>query len=139
MTLLELIMTLSIMVMVVYVVFPKDNIQKYELDSFARQFASDIRYVRSININGNENFYLENIKSTDESRYVIKDNSKIIKTVYLPRNSYLVSTYPIIKFKSDGTLNSRGETIILKSEYREIEITIIPFSGRVLLKEGKYE
>ncbi|WP_373601574.1 Tfp pilus assembly protein FimT/FimU [Paraclostridium bifermentans] len=139
MTLVELIITLSIMVIIIYIVFPKDNIQKYELDSFARQFASDIRYVRSININGNENFYLENIKSSNDSRYVIKDNSEIIKTVYLPQNSTLTSTYPIIKFKSDGTLNSIGETMTLKSAYRTIEITIIPFSGRVLLKEGKYE
>ena len=92
-----------------------------------------------MNINGNMDCYLENIKSNDDPRYIIKDNSDIVKTVYLPKKSNLSAPTSIIKFKSDGTLNSRGETISIDSRDRKIEITIVPFSGRVLLKEGKYE
>ena len=85
------------------------------------------------------NLYLENIKVFDNPRYIIKNNSSIIKTVNLPKDSTLSAPTSIIKFKSDGTLNSKGETIIINSNNRKIEITIVPFSGRVLLKEDKYE
>jgi Tfp pilus assembly protein FimT len=138
-TLIELVIAIGIILIVIVISFPKDKADKYQLDSFARQLVSDIRYVRSMNINGNMDCYLENIKSNDDQRYIIKDNSDIIKTVYLPKKSNLSAPTSIIKFKSDGTLNSRGETISINSSDRKIEITIVPFSGRVLLKEGKYE
>lgn len=139
MTLIELVIGIGIVLIAICISFPKDKAYKYQIDSFARQLVSDIRYVRSMNINGNMDLYLENIKIFDNPRYVIKDNSSIIKTVNLPKNSSLSAPTSIIKFKSDGTLNSKGETIIINSESRKIEITIVPFSGRVLLKEDKYE
>ncbi|MBC6003896.1 MAG: hypothetical protein E7C86_07650 [Paeniclostridium sordellii] len=139
MTLIELVIGVGIVLIAIAISFPKDKADKYQIDSFARQLVSDIRYVRSMNINGNMNLYLENIKVFDNPRYIIKNNSSIIKTVNLPKDSTLSAPTSIIKFKSDGTLNSKGETIIINSNNRKIEITIVPFSGRVLLKEDKYE
>ncbi|CEQ18367.1 hypothetical protein [Paraclostridium sordellii] len=139
MTTLELVIGIGLILIIIYISFPKLESNKYELDSFARQLVADIRYVRNMNINGNKDCYIENIKGPDKIRYIVKDNSKIIKTVYLPKNSNLSSPLSIIKFKSDGSLSSKGETININSNKRSIEITIVPFSGRVLLKEGKYE
>ena len=56
----------------------------------------------------------------------------------MPNKSKLISPTNIIKFKSDGTLNGKGETISILLDDIKVEITIVPFSGRVLLKEGKY-
>ncbi|MEG2983436.1 MAG: hypothetical protein RR835_01965 [Peptostreptococcaceae bacterium] len=139
MTLVEFVIGIGLIVMIMCISFPKDKVEKYEVDSFARQLVSDIRYVRSMNTNGNVDCYLENIKESDNSRYILKDSSKVIKTVYLPKNSTLKSPLSIIRFKSDGSLHSKGETISISTHDRNIEITIVPFSGRVLLKEGKYE
>lgn len=139
MTLVELVIGIGIIMAILVISFPKEKSQKYEVDSFARQLVGDIRYVRSMNLNGNLSFCLENINSQDQPRYVIKENASIIKTVYLPKNSNLSYPSSTIKFKSDGTLSSKGETILINSKDKKIKITIIPFSGRVLLKEDEYE
>ncbi|GKZ02247.1 hypothetical protein [Paraclostridium bifermentans] len=139
MTLVEVVIGIGIIMTILMISFPKEKSQKYEMDSFARQLVGDIRYVRSMNSNGNLSVFLENISTQDNPRYVIKENTDIVKTVYLPKNSSLSYPSSTIKFKSDGTLSSKGETIIIDSKDRKIKITIIPFSGRVLLKEDMYE
>ncbi len=139
MTLVEVVIGIGIIMTILMISFPKEKSQKYEIDSFARQLVGDIRYVRSMNSNGNLSVFLENISTQDNPRYVIKENTDIVKTVYLPKNSSLSYPSSTIKFKSDGTLSSKGETIIIDSKDRKIKITIIPFSGRVLLKEDMYE
>lgn len=139
MTLVEVVIGIGIIMTILMISFPKEKSQKYEIDSFARQLVGDIRYVRSMNSNGNLSVFLENISTQDNPRYVIKENTDIVKTVYLPKNSSLSYPSSTIKFKSDGTLSSKGETIIIDSKDRKIKITIIPLSGRVLLKEDMYE
>lgn len=139
MTLVEVVIGIGIIMTILMISFPKEKSQKYEMDSFARQLVGDIRYVRSMNSNGNLSVFLENISTQDNPRYVIKENTDIVKMVYLPKNSSLSYPSSTIKFKSDGTLSSKGETIIIDSKDRKIKITIIPFSGRVLLKEDMYE
>lgn len=139
MTLVEVVIGIGIIMTILMISFPKEKSQKYEIDSFARQLVGDIRYVRSMNSNGNLSVFIENISTQDNPRYVIKENTDIVKTVYLPKNSSLSYPSSTIKFKSDGTLSSKGETIIIDSKDRKIKITIIPFSGRVLLKEDIYE
>lgn len=139
MTLVEVVIGIGIIMTILMISFPKEKSQKYEIDSFARQLVGDIRYVRNMNSNGNLSVFLENISTQDNPRYVIKENTDIVKKVYLPKNSSLSYPSSTIKFKSDGTLSSKGETIIIDSKDRKIKITIIPFSGRVLLKEDIYE
>ncbi|MGL5715568.1 MAG: hypothetical protein ACRCXT_20450 [Paraclostridium sp.] len=138
MTLIELIIGIGITIILISIVFPKNKMEKYNLESFARQLVSDIRYVRNMNINGNSNYYIEQKSLENPPKYVLKKNSDTIKSVSLPKNSKLICPSNIIKFKSDGTLSTRGETIVISLESLRLEITIIPFSGRVLLKEGKY-
>ena len=67
------------------------------------------------------------------------ENKKDIKQVHLPKTCKIEYTRPMIKFKVDGTPYPSGTTI--KIIYKDIkkEITIVPISGRVLIKEGKYE
>ena len=45
----------------------------------------------------------------------------------------------MIKFKEDGTPYPSGTTIRIIYKDTKKEITIVPISGRVLIKEGKYE
>lgn len=139
MTLIEVVIGIGIIMTILLISFPNEKYQKYQVDTFARQLVGDIRYVRSMNLNGNLNVYLENRKTDKEIKYLLKENGNILKTVYIPQNTTLSYPSPKIKFKSDGTLSSKGETITINSKYKIVKITIVPFSGRVLLKEDIYE
>ena len=139
MTLVELVITISIILVIATLCFPKDNIEKYQVNSFIKQLCSDIRYVRNINIIGNTNTYVYLNKNDGRISFTLNENKKDIKKVYLPKECKIKYTRPMIKFKSDGSPYPSGTTI--KIIYKDIkkEITIVPISGRVLIKEGKYE
>lgn len=138
MTLIEFIIGIGISIILISMILPKNKTEKYIIDSFARQLVSDIRYVRNVNMNGDLSLYIEQLPLNNPPGYVLKNSSNIIKSMELPKESKLICPSNIIKFKSDGTLSTKGETIIILLDNISLEITIVPFSGRVLLKEGKY-
>lgn len=139
MTLVEVVITISIILLIITLCFPKDNIEKYQVNSFTKQLCSDIRYVRNINMMGNTNAYVYIYKDAGGISFKLNENKKDIKQVYLPKECKIEYARPMIKFKSDGSPYPSGTTI--KIIYKDIkkEITIVPISGRVLIKEGKYE
>lgn len=139
MTLVELVITMSIVLLISTLCFPKDNIEKYQLNSFTKQLCSDIRYVRNINMMGNTNTYLYLDNNGECSSFTLNENKKNIKQVYLPKECKIEYTRPMVKFKADGTPYPSGTTIKIIYKNRKKEITIVPISGRVLIKEGKYE
>lgn len=138
MTLIELVIGIGLGIILICVVFPRNNVEKYNVDCFARQLVSDIRYVRAINMNGNTNLHIEQLPMSDPPKYSVKENAEIIKTISLPKGSKLICPSSIIKFKSNGSLSTKGETITILLKDIKLEITIVPIGGRVLLKEGKY-
>jgi len=138
-TLVELVITMSIVLLISTLCFPKDNIEKYQLNSFTKQLCSDIRYVRNINMMGNTNTYLYLDNNGECSSFTLNENKKNIKQVYLPKEYKIEYTRPMVKFKADGTPYPSGTTIKIIYKNRKKEITIVPISGRVLIKEGKYE
>jgi len=138
-TLVELVITMSIVLLISTLCFPKDNIEKYQLNSFTKQLCSDIRYVRNINMLGNTNTYLYLDNNGESSSFTLNENKKNIKQVYLPKECKIEYTRPMVKFKVDGTPYPSGTTIKIIYKNRKKEITIVPISGRVLIKEGKYE
>ena len=139
MTLVELVITISIILLITTLCFPKDNIEKYQINSFIKQLCSDIRYVRNINMMGNTNAYVYLEKNDEGSSFKLNEDRKDIKQVYLPKDCKIQFTRPIIKFKSDGTPTPSGTSIKIINKNKVIEITIVPISGRVLIKEGRYE
>ena len=139
MTLVELVVGISIIVLITTLCFPKVSIEKYQVNSFIKQLCSDIRYVRNINMMGNTNAYIFLEKNDDDISFILNENNKDIKQVHLPKNCNIKFTRPIIKFKTDGTPLPSGTTIKIIYKNSEIQITIVPISGRVLIKEGKYE
>jgi len=138
-TLVELVITISIILIITTLCFPKNNIEKYQVNSFIKQLCSDIRYVRNINMMGNTNVYLYLDNNEDASSFTLNENKQSIKQVYLPKECKIEYTRPMIKFKVDGTPYPSGTTIKIIYKNIKKEITIVPISGRVLIKEGKYE
>ncbi|MGL5693350.1 MAG: hypothetical protein ACRCXA_04675 [Peptostreptococcaceae bacterium] len=120
---------------------PKFKMYNYEMNSFAKELCSDIRYVRSSNILGNLDTYVL-ITSKDGYRgYKLIEKGKNIKEVYLSEGIYIIpdSKDKRIWFRNDGSPNPSGITIKVYNEKTTKEITIVPVSGRVLFKEGQYE
>lgn len=139
MTLVELVIAMSIMLLITTLCFPKDNIEKYQVNSFTKQLCSDIRYIRNINMLGNTNAYVYLEDNEDGISFKLNENKNDIKQIYLPKNCKIEFTRPMIKFKADGTPFPSGTTIKIIHKNIKKEITIVPISGRVLIKEGKYE
>lgn len=139
MTLVELVITLSVIIVITSVCFFRGDTNKYEVDLFTKQLCSDIRYVRKSNMLGDFNTYIYYKNENDKISYILRSDGKDKKKVYLPQNTKISYGKNTIKFKSDGAPNPIGQTIIVYNKKVKKEITIVPISGRVLLKEGKYE
>lgn len=119
--------------------FPKIDLSKYQIDLFTKQLASDIRFVRKENIVGNSGTYILFKSEGKLNSYIVRKDGLDLKEVNLIDNVNLLYNNGKINFKRDGTPNPKGQTIYIYNENIKKEITIVPVSGRVLLKEGKYE
>lgn len=139
MTLVEVVITISIMLIISSLCFPKDSISKYQMNLFTKQLCSDIRYVRKANMLGNLKTYIYYIEDNESISYVVREDGKDLKEVSLPSGAKLQYGNSKVKFKPDGSPDPKGQTINIYKEKLKIELTIVPISGRVLLKEGKYE
>lgn len=80
MTLVELVITISIILLITTLCFPSDNVEKYQVNSFIKQLCSDIRYVRNINMMGNTNAYVYLNNNDEGSGFTLNENKKRYKT-----------------------------------------------------------
>ncbi len=138
---IELLVSLCIISIIFSIPIGKFYIKDYQIDSFTRQLCSDIRYTRIKNLNSDYStgiYYTK--KSNGEVAYVLRDGGECKKEVKLPKNTDISKSVEIIQFSPQGVLLKKGETIIItdKKNNKKREITIVPFSGRVLIKEGIY-
>ena len=137
MTLIELVVAISVMVLVSTLCFSKDDGSKHQINSFAKQLCSDIRYVRKCNMLGDLNTYIYYKEEDNKISYILRSNFKDVKEIDLPNDAKLIGLSRII-FKTNGYPDPKGQTIEIISNSIKKQITIVPVSGRVLLKEGKY-
>ncbi|WP_153011567.1 pilus assembly FimT family protein [Alkalithermobacter thermoalcaliphilus] len=135
-------MYIGILSIVLAIPLFKVQIRNYQIDSFIRQLAHDIRYVRVKNMNSDYSTYIyykdyeDNVKS-----YVLREKGQDKKEVKLPKNTIISHSVKQIKFSLSGALTQQGETIVItdKVTNKKRELTIVPFSGRVLIKEDIYD
>lgn len=141
MTLVELLISMAIVLLIATLCFPKSNLEIHAINSFTKQLCSDIRYVRSCNILEDTSTYIVYIEEGGNKGYSIKQKGEYIKTVFLPQNTSIKDNINnnIIRFDNYGAPYPCGGTIAITNNETNKEITIVPVSGRVLLKEGKYE
>ncbi len=138
---IELLITISLIMIISLIPIYKINIRDYKIDSFVRQLCSDIRYTRIKNMNYNESVKICYEESEEGTIYLLKESGEIKKKVQLPKNTELIHGLQIIDFGLNGVIKHTGETIKIKDKTnKKIKIiTIVPVSGRVLIKEGIYE
>ena len=139
MTLVELVITISIMLLISTLCFSKDDVNKHQIDSFTKQLCSDVRYVRKCNMLGDLSTYIYYKKDKESSGYAVRSGGNDIKEIKLPNDITLKYGQSKIVFRRDGSPDPKGQTIKVYNDKIKKEITIVPVSGRVLLKEGEYE
>lgn len=139
MTIAELVITISLLFLLASLCIPKRVIDKSSINSFSRQFCSDIRFVRRENILNNMKTYIYYVKKDGLEGYILRKDGEDAKTNLLPKGGKINHRLSTIKFKSDGSPVERGSTIYISKDNLKRQITITPISGRVLLKEDKYE
>ncbi|MBS5786410.1 MAG: hypothetical protein KIC98_00765 [Clostridioides difficile] len=138
MTVIELVVTISIIILLSTLCIPKGSVDNRTINLFSRQFCSDIRFVRRENMLGNYNNIYYTKKDGAEG-YTLRKDGEDIKTNLLPQDAKIDHSLSTIKFKIDGSPVEKGSTIeVFKDNYSKF-ITITPVSGRILLKEDKYE
>ncbi|WP_304339956.1 pilus assembly FimT family protein [Metaclostridioides mangenotii] len=139
MTVVELVVTISVIILISTLCIPKGSIDNRAINLFSRQFCSDIRFVRRENMLGNYNTYIYYTKKKCVEGYILRKDGEDIKTNLLPKDAKIDHSLSTIKFKIDGSPVEKGSTIeVYKKKYCRY-ITITPVSGRILLKEDKYE
>lgn len=139
MTLVELVITISVMLLISTLCFSKEDITKHQINLFTKQLCSDIRYIRKTNMLGDSNTFIYYKKNEETTSYVLRSDGKDMKEIKLPNNVNLEYMQGKVFFKRDGSPDPKGQTIRVYDNKTKKEITIVPVSGRVLLKEGKYE
>jgi len=135
-SLIELIMTIALMMIIL--ALSTVNLMKddtYILRTEARRLCQEIRLASHINMTTNPNWKI----LLDESCFSVKDGVNLIKKTYINKNVKInyESKAQKIGFSSYGAPTCGGTTIEVmhRKNRKYMEITIIPASGRVLLKD----
>lgn len=139
--LLELACAVSIVMLLSGAVYMSANVRKINVDSFARRMCSDIRYVRMRNIYGDDAAKIVFQADLKGRRgYTLYRDGAMEKEEKLPEDVRFTSTLSSLSFTLGGTLKGSGDTIQITDTatgYMKV-VTIVPFSGRTLIREGIY-
>ncbi|MDR1773295.1 MAG: hypothetical protein LBR30_00240 [Clostridioides sp.] len=137
-TLVELVVSISIVVLIATICIPKEKNNYRQLNLLARQLTTDIKYVRRKNMLGDYNTYITFVKKNGISSYILTEEGKSREIIF-PKGIVTKSGDVVLKFNKDGKFSNNYSIIRVEKGSYSREITITPISGRVLLKEDLYE
>jgi prepilin-type N-terminal cleavage/methylation domain-containing protein len=144
-TLVELLVVLAIMAVIAVIAIPKLPFDSFYLDSIAQDMVYNIRYVKNMDMAEPDkscSIMLSNdLTNYDHCFYSLRMTEnimpKVVKKVNL-RKGYTISynVSPDIMFNANGTpKHAQTITILHTSTGNKREITIVPYTGRILLLE----
>ena len=143
MTLTELIIVFAVIGIIITMAVPKTAFGTYYIDSAAKDLCADIRFVHSMNMCKPADGY-NIVFGTDF--YMVKNIENnlphVVKYIKL-KNNYALANNAVgliggntLMFNANGTPKAPGTyTVINNSSGQKREITIVPYTGRVLLIE----
>lgn len=141
MTLIELLLVISIIALSLSIVIPKIERRDYKLMTSSRMLRDDIRTVRYEKMVEGKNIKI----LLEKSQYSVMKNLKVIKRVKLEKDYKITYTNTFkggdIIFGYNGAPTYGGGTITIFDDRtnKYCEITIIPATGRILLKKEVFE
>lgn len=137
-TLIELLLVLAIISMIILITVPRIKTTNYWLKSNSKMLRDDIRYIRYMKMVEGKNckillgydHYCVVENGRERKRVVIENDLKIVHNFY-DGNVY---------FSHIGSPNQGGTIKIIDDKTNKYcEITIVPATGRVLLKNQIFE
>ena len=132
-TMIELIIVLALLGILATISIPRFDHSSYYLRTQAKTLCSEIRDVRVLRMTEGEDYKI----SLNHDYYQVSKGTKLIKKVNLKPNYKLYYNFSEIKFSYHTGAPTKGDTITLRNTKTKtyMEITIVPASGRVLLKD----
>ncbi|MED9947311.1 hypothetical protein [Peptacetobacter sp.] len=136
MSLAELIIGMSLVILLIGIVVPKADSGYMKSEWERRKLCSELRLLKRKNLAGIGE-YMRIAKVNNKSCYRTFFDLKLIREEYVDDNIKVASNMKKIMFKSDGIPMDSG-TIEIRYKKKTYTITITPISGRILFKEGIY-
>ncbi len=136
MTLIELLLVISIIALSLSIVIPKIERRDYHLMTSSRMLRDDIRNVRCMKMVEGKNLKI----SLEKNQYKVIENVRVLKIVKLEKDFKITYTENFkggdIIFGYNGAPTYGGGTITIFDDRvnKYCEITIVPATGRILLK-----
>lgn len=133
-TLVELIVVIGVLALLLSMAIPRIDKNRFTLLAISRTMKDDIRSVRYIKMTEGKDYRIVFQKYS----YFILEGPKLIKEVTMGKGYSIAQNFKgsEIKFSYNGSPETNGGTVtILDDEAKKYcEITVIPATGRVLLK-----
>ncbi|AOT68169.1 type II secretion system protein [Geosporobacter ferrireducens] len=131
-TLIELVLVVSLMSLLTSIAAPRMDKTFFNMKVYSRELCADIRYIRLMKMTEGGAYRI----LLHEEYYRVLNGSKELKTVELPKHMQLLYPAQVIRFNQNGAPSWSGTISVRdKKSGRYYEITIVPASGRVLLKD----
>ncbi|SDY48006.1 prepilin-type N-terminal cleavage/methylation domain-containing protein [Proteiniborus ethanoligenes] len=133
MTLIELLLVISILAISLSLIFPRVKRSDYHLMTSSRILRDDIRNARYMNMVEGKSYKI----ILEPYQYRIVENSKELKVVKLEKNLRMSHNFTggQIGFRYTGSPSAGGTIKIFDNKLNiYTEITVVPDTGRVLLK-----
>lgn len=131
-TLIELIIVVAILGIISSIFIPKSRYRDYRLHAKAVELTNDIRMVRYLMMTEGEYYHI----SLGEDYYWILNGKKFIKRVDLGEDMWLGDDLgKTVKFTYKGRPTKAGSVVIKDTvTNKSYDITIVPFTGRILMR-----
>lgn len=136
-TMIELLIALALFGIIMTIVIPKLNFSHHYLRTQAKILCNEIRDVRMLRMTEGEDFKI----ILNRDYYQVNKGIRLVKRVNLKPEYKLYYNFSEIKFSYNTGAPTRGDTITIMDtkNKRYMEITIVPSSGRVLLKDEVFK
>lgn len=136
MTIAELIIGFSLVILLIGIVVPKADSGYLKAEWERRRLCSELRYLKRRDLAGLEE-YMRIRKVNGVTCYKTLFKLKVIRECYVDKDVTVRTSIDKIMFQESGVPKESG-TIRVSYKDKIYTITITPISGRILFKEGIY-
>lgn len=137
-TLIELIVVIATLAMLFSLVIPNMQKKSTELLTTSKMVRDEIRYIRYMKMTEGKNYRLV----FQEHSYILNEGPKRIKEVIINKDLTINQNFigSEVFFSFNGAPSSNGGTITISNKISKkyCKITVVPATGRILLKNKIY-
>lgn len=137
-TLIELIIVIGVLAMILSMAMPKIKKNRFTHLAISQTVRNDIRSVRYIKMTEGKDYRIVFQKYS----YFILEGPKLKKTITLDKGYSIAQNFTgnEIKFNYNGVPETSGGTVIILDikAKKYCEVTVVPATGRILLKNKIY-